>query len=174
MARLSRLAVTSLVVGLVAAAFVLPWALSNINKAAEHLRTQQELLAPATVPVSETRAVAQKAVQEQAVQTKVEPDKVVVAPVSEPSQPALSYVPQGSLELVPLEGWIDQPDKSRTGRLHTNLMVRWSATTAKPRVAARAPCLKKMNWPAERIERPYGWIEVPARTILVACSELES
>lgn len=95
------------------------------------------------------------------------------APAANPApkptpHPAYSFAAPGP-QLMPLEGWVDQPNKDRPGRVHTNLMVRHVKPSAKPRSPGRAPCLVMTAKPAERIEREYGWLEVPARTIPMPC-----
>lgn len=185
MTRLQRLSLASLIVSLVLAALVVPWSLSTIQKSTQLLAMQQEALTPTAVPTPDPQVVAARqyeamqrqeearASAAQAARIKAELDKVaaqrlVVKRASQPVHPAYSFAAPGP-ELMPLEGWVDQPNKDRPGRIHTNLMVRHVKPSAKPRTSARAPCLTMVAKPAERIERPYGWLEVPARTIPVPC-----
>jgi len=187
MNRLQGVSLVSLVLGLVLAAFVVPWSLSTINKTAQMQQQILEQLEPAAVPAPDPAAVAaakaeadariaaKKAADEQTARIQAEMAKIAIPrpeakPAPEPPRPAYSFVPRGSAELVPLEGWVDQPNKNRSGRVHTDLMVRHVRPSAKPRTPARAPCLKMVSKPAERIVRPYGHIDVPARTIPVACA----
>lgn len=119
------------------------------------------------------RAEAAKLAREQAARIKAELDKLAYPkpmppPAAPKARPAYSFAAPGP-ELMPLEGWVDQPNKDRPGRIHTNLMIRHVTPSVRPRVAPRAPCLVMVAKPAERIERSYGWLEVPARTIPVPC-----
>ncbi len=136
--RLKKESLVSLIAGLALAAFVIPWSFSTISKSNELLRQQQEMLTP-LAPSTQGIAVDERTLDEQFARAKVaERDPIAIhrpvhlARASEPSRSAYSIVPQGSSELVPLDGWVDQPNKDRPGRLHTNLKWRW-ANKAKPR-----------------------------------------
>jgi hypothetical protein len=102
-----------------------------------------------------------------------EPTPPVVEPEPAPAvvQDSATYItPRGSAALMPLEGWVDQPNKDRPGRVHTNLMIRRATLTPRAHVPARAPCLRPERFPAEVRKLPYGKISLPARTILVPCT----
>jgi hypothetical protein len=186
MTRLQSFSLASLVTGLILAAFIVPWSLKSIERSAKLLTQQQEQIAAAEAPAPvatpdpqavmarQYEAMQQRSSAEQAARIKAELEKVAIPGPKKPTvaptpNPAYSIVPQGSPQLIPLEGWVDRPDKKLPGRVRTELMVRNVKPSARPHVAPRAPCLKSVKRPAERIERPYGWLAVPARTILVAC-----
>ena len=187
MTRLQKLSLTSLLIGLVLAAFVVPWSLSKIGHATDTIKQYQQVSAeaaalPAVDPqtleasraLAQERAQTQKLAAEQAARIKAELEKVAIPGPTKPvvaftPNPAYSIVPQGSPQLIPLEGWVDQPNKTKPGKVHTNLMLRNVKPSLKTHVEPRAPCLKPVRRPAERVERPYGWLAVPARTILVPC-----
>lgn len=126
----------------------------------------------------EEAVVAAPAVQPSATMAPEEPVPVgiaretsvsIPAPTPVAPAPATFIVPPGSDSLVPLEGWVDQPNRDRPGRVHTNLMIRRVSRTLKPEAPPRAPCLEEEQRPAERLKLSYGWVSLPARTILVPC-----
>lgn len=97
------------------------------------------------------------------------PEKASVV-AAEPTVASATYItPRDSDSLMPLEGWVDQPNKDRPGRVHTNLMVRFTSAAPAYEPSLQRPCLKPERFPAEIRELPYGWISLPARTILVPC-----
>jgi len=187
MTRLQGLSLVSLVVGLVLAAFVVPWSLSSINQTTRMLQQVQEQTTPVPVPTPDAAAIAAaqvqaqaeaaaaKAAREQTARIQAEMAKLAIPaakpePKPEPPHPAYSFAAPGPT-LIPLEGWVDQPNKDRSGRIHTNLMVRQLKLSAKPKVAARKPCLEMVRRPAQRFTAPGGYIDAPARTIPAACRE---
>lgn len=172
---------------LVAAAFVAPWAVHSLQQSRSLLVQQQEMtpqVAPPPVPVNQAevrqaalhRAEASKAAAEQAARIQKSLKVLAVHPrradEPPPPEPAHWNVPPGSPQLSPLEGWVDKPKKTQPGRVHTNLMWRW-ASNAKVRPLGRRPCLKLQHFPAQRIQLSYGWVNVHARTIPVACGAKE-
>jgi hypothetical protein len=182
MTLLQRVSLTTLLVGLIGAVFVVPWSIKNIRNAEQNMKAYQELVAeadrvaPASVPAPDQQAdAARRESAAQAARIKAALDKLAypepVAPPPLKRHPAYSFAAPGYPELMPLEGWVDQPDKSKPGRVHTDLMVRHVKPSVRPRVASRAPCLVMVAKPAQRIERSYGWLEVPARTIPVPCGK---
>jgi hypothetical protein len=188
MTGLQRFALASLVIGLIAAAFVVPWSLKSINQKREQLELVAEQTAPVAVPTPDPqvvvarqleqvrRAAAAKAAAEQSARIQAALAEVAIpqpappAPTPEPPKPAYSFAAPGP-DLIPLEGWVDQPNKDRPGRVHTNLMIRHVPVRVVTRTPSRPPCLVLVTRPAERIERPYGYVDVPERTIPVPCGQ---
>ena len=187
MTRLFRLSWTSLIVGLVSIAFVgvafgVLWYLLQIKRMGDNIHAQQELLAPQAAPTpsaealalanAETQALLDR--QMQAAQEAADLKAASPAAAAEKPVPSAQFiVPKDSPELVPLNGWIDQPDKSKSGRLHTNLMVTRSTKAARPKKPVPVPCTKKVKKPAEHISLPWGWVDIPARTVSVPCDGWE-
>jgi hypothetical protein len=183
MTALQKTSLVSLVVGLMLAVLVVPQVLITLRQSTALLKQQQQLQdaqPPAPTPEqteaarvqAQQYADAQKLVVEQAARIKSELAKLAV-PTKKPAlkpqpHPAYSFAPPVSEPLLPIEGWNDQPKKDKPGRIHENLMYRL-VPQPKAKQAGRAPCLKMVRRPAQRIQLPYGWVDVHERTIPVPC-----
>ncbi len=83
---------------------------------------------------------------------KPEPSpKPVVKPKPKGPEPGHAYTPSCSSQLVPLQGWVDQPNKDKPGHVHTELMV--------ANVPVAHPCLEK----GTVYRLPYGVVVVGGR-----------
>jgi hypothetical protein len=166
------------------------WFYAESHKAlARYAAVSEPALAAATTPAPQVPVDQQAQIERQIEQvrqaeaSKAQAERIVAelqkvaipapkpAATPEPPHPAYSFVPQGSAQLMPLEGWVDQPNKDKPGKVHTELMLRNVRPSVKPHTPSRAPCLKMVAKPAARIERPDGHLDVPARTIPVPCGE---
>lgn len=120
------------------------------------------------VPAVNTAA----AEQAERIQKALVPVTIMPTPAPVPTpEPQHYYVPRATKDLMPLEGWNDQPNKNRPGRVHTELMVRWGVPFA-AHAASRPPCLRSVRKPIERLSLPHGggYVDVlTSRIVQIPC-----
>lgn len=127
------------------------------------------LPAPASLPAPVVVAPVQPALPAPEVPAPV---AVVSAPV--PAAPVPQYVvPADTRGLSPMNGWIDQPDRTKPGRMHTNLRVQRSSGAKKRAPASYGgDCWRTVTRPPERLTIPGGTVDVLVpRSVRVSCSQ---
>lgn len=141
------------------------------EKRAEAASEPMSIARPAVQPpVAVASLPAPTVVPAPAEPAKVEPP--APTPVVAEAPPAPQYVvPADAPDLSPMNGWIDQPDRTKPGRMHTNLRVQWAngKTVRKP-ASYGGDCWRTVTRPPERLTISGGTVDILApRRITIPC-----
>ncbi|MCC6934653.1 MAG: hypothetical protein IT406_03150 [Candidatus Yanofskybacteria bacterium] len=139
---------------------------AQVQAVSEGLNALERAAAPAAqLPPAPTPTVPAPAEP-----VKAEPASPQIAEVPPPPTPQF-VVPADARELSPMNGWVDQPDKSKPGRLHMNIRAQWANGKSTRRPASYGgDCWKTTTRPPERLTIPGGTVDIlTPRRITTPC-----